>query len=112
MSDVIELISSKRARDLKARIIVKGGRFLKNVSIFALAILATGCSENSVPTNEAANQLEQAAEQSDPAARQVLQDEAADLRNNGHGLIDPAAPDGHVQQALENASNASAQPDR
>lgn len=85
---------------------------MKNVFIFGLAILAAGCGENRVPTNEAANQLERAAEQSNPSARQVLQDEAADLRNSGDGLVDPAAPDGHVQQALENASNASAQSDR
>lgn len=85
---------------------------MKHVFIFGFAILAAGCGEESVPTNEAANQLEQAAEQSDPAARRVLQDEAAELRNSGDGLIDPAAPDGHVQQALENASNASAGSDR
>lgn len=85
---------------------------MKKLFIFVLAISAAGCGENTVPANEAANQLEQAAEQSDPAAKQVLQEEAADLRNSGNGLVDPAAPDGHVQQALENASNASAQPDR
>ena len=85
---------------------------LKIIPVFALAVLVAGCGENGVSTNEAADQLEQAADLSDPAAREVLQDEAAELRNSGDGSVDPSAPDGLVQQALENASNASGQSGR
>lgn len=85
---------------------------MKNTLVVALAVFAAGCDGNRVPANEAADQLEQAAEQSDPVAKEVLQEEAAELRNRADGSVDPSAPDGHVQQALENASNASGYPSR
>lgn len=79
---------------------------MKIIPAVALAVLVAGCG-GGVPANEAADQLEQAADQSNPAAREILREEADELRNSGNGEVDPSAPDGLVQQALENASNAS-----
>lgn len=80
---------------------------MKIVPALVLALLIAGCGGDGVPANEAADQLERAADQSNPAASEVLRDEADELRDSGDGVVDPSAPDGHVQQALENASNAS-----
>jgi hypothetical protein len=67
---------------------------------FLLALAACG-GQQSAPENTA-EQLEQAADQSDPAAAEVLENAAEQVRDQNS-----TAP---ANQALENAANASMAP--
>ena len=69
-----------------------------------LALLAAlvACSGQQSPAENTADQLEEAAEQSDPAAAEVLENAAEQVRDQNS-----TAP---ANQALENAANASMAP--
>lgn len=65
-------------------------------------LLLTACGKN--PGDETADQLDNAAEQSDPAAAAVLSNAAEDLREN-----ESANPAAEAQNALQAAGNAQAE---
>jgi hypothetical protein len=77
-------------------------RFAVHAAAFAATALLSACGSNS------SSKLEEAAEQSDPAAANVLLDQANALEGQGDSgsLSDPNSP---AQQALEAAGNAAAQ---
>lgn len=70
-------------------------------AIFSLA----GCG-SSTPADNAADQLENAAEQSDPAAAAVLDNEADSIRDNGIVSGNSSDANGTVQRAMQNAGDA------
>jgi hypothetical protein len=68
----------------------------------ALLVALVACSGQQSPAENTADQLEEAAEQSDPAAADVLENAAGEVRDQNS--VAPA------DQALENAANASMPP--
>jgi hypothetical protein len=77
-------------------------RFAVHAASFAAIALLSACGSN------ASSKLEEAAEQSDPAAANVLLEQAnvIDQQGDSGSLSDPNSP---AQQALEQAGNAAAQ---
>jgi len=76
-------------------------------ALAALTLLA-GCGGNASPAENAADNLEAAADQSDPAAAEVL-DNAADTIRDTEGAGVPANVSGMEQNALATAGDAAAQ---
>ena len=76
-------------------------------AVLALALVLAACGRPT-PADNAADQLENAAEQSDPAAAAVLDNEADAIRDNGAAVGGSSDPDGPVQQAMKNAGEAQA----
>jgi hypothetical protein len=74
-------------------------------SLLVLAALSLAACAKTNPAENAADMLENAAEQSTPAAADVLDNAADAMRENGVAA-DPADPRGPVQNALEDAANA------
>ncbi|WP_332811937.1 hypothetical protein [Sphingomonas sp.] len=77
-------------------------RFAVHAASFAAIALLSACGSNT------SSKLEEAAEQSDPAAANVLLDQANAIEQQGDSgsLSDPNSP---AQQALEAAGNAAGQ---
>lgn len=77
-------------------------RFAVHAASFAAIALLSACG------SDTSSKLEEAAEQSDPAAANVLLDQANAIEGRGDSgsLSDPNSP---AQQALEAAGNAAAQ---
>lgn len=77
-------------------------RLAVHAASFAAIALLSACGSNS------SSKLQEAAEQSDPAAANVLLDQAnvVDQQDDSGSLSDPNSP---AQQALEAAGNAAAQ---
>jgi hypothetical protein len=77
-------------------------RLAVHAASFAAIALLSACGSNS------SSKLKEAAEQSDPAAANVLLDQAnfVDRQGDSGSLSDPNSP---AQQALEAAGNAAAQ---
>jgi hypothetical protein len=69
------------------------------------ALLLAACGGNR-PADNAADQLENAAAQSDPAAAMVLDNEADAIRDNGMVVGNSTDPQGSIQNAMENAGAA------
>jgi len=81
---------------------------VKTVSLsLAAVLLLSACHKSESPAENAAAQLENAADQSDPAAAAVLDNEADALRANGTTPGNAADPNGAVQSAMENAGSAA-----
>ncbi|WP_420138853.1 hypothetical protein [Sphingomonas sp.] len=78
--------------------------------ILALCLALAACGSGSTgagPTNDQAGALDNAAQQSDPAAAAELRNQADDLRAEGtEGNV--ADPNSRAQQALQSAGNAAA----
>ena len=82
---------------------------MTRAAIFALPLLLglAACGGGGGKAEQAADQLEKAAAQSDPTSAAVLENAADDVRATGNtmALGQPGSP---AQQALEKAANASA----
>ncbi|MFC4254325.1 hypothetical protein GRI97_02735 [Altererythrobacter xixiisoli] len=82
----------------------------KAVLVAVLAFVLPACSEEkqeSVPAEDIAEQLEGAAAQSSPAAREVLEDAATEARQ--HERLPPAdEAGGFAQEALQEAAKTPA----
>jgi hypothetical protein len=83
---------------------------LRTMPLIATCLFLAACnhgSDQAAQTNDQAGALDNAAQQSDPAAAPVLRNEAEDLRGNGSeaNLSDPNSP---AQNALEAAGKAAA----
>lgn len=76
-------------------------------SLLLLATLGLAACAKTGPAENTADMLENAADQSTPAAANILDNAADAVRANGLAA-DPADPDGPVQNALEDAANAQA----
>lgn len=73
----------------------------------ALALALAACGSNSGPAEQAADQLDNAAAQSTPAAADVLENAAETIRDQGdEGAI--GDPNASVQQAMNQAGAAQA----
>lgn len=72
---------------------------MKSASALAALLALSACGGQQSAADNSADQLEQAAEQSDPAAARVLEDAADQVRDG----------EANAQQALQNAGNAQAQ---
>lgn len=75
---------------------------------FSAALLLAGCGGQTSPAENAAENLEAAADQSDPAAAEVL-DNAADAMRDREGSGVPANVGELEQNALSTAGNVQAQ---
>jgi hypothetical protein len=71
-------------------------------------LLLAACGGGASPAENTADNLEQAADQSDPAAAEVL-DNAADAVRETEGTGVPANPDAMAQNAMAEAGNAQAE---
>jgi uncharacterized lipoprotein YmbA len=79
-------------------------REMKRILIIVAALGLTGCAQ-STPAENTADLLENAADQSTPAAAEALDNAADSVRENGvTGTL--SDPNGSVQNAIEEAANA------
>jgi PBP1b-binding outer membrane lipoprotein LpoB len=76
-------------------------------AILGAALLLTACAKPS-PADNSADQLENAAEQSDPSAAAVLDNEADAIRDSGVVSGNSSDPGSTVQNAMQNAGDAQA----
>jgi len=81
------------------------GIFLAGIALFALSACGQAAKKNAVSGAEVGDKLDQAADQSGPAAKEVLQSEAAEARQ--HPSLAPVDdPSSFAQQAMEKAGKA------
>ena len=79
-------------------------------ALAATLLLLAACGGRTSTAEKTADNLEEAADQSDPAAAKVL-DNAADAVRETDGTGVPADPNAMAQNALAEAGNAQAAPD-
>jgi ABC-type glycerol-3-phosphate transport system substrate-binding protein len=78
------------------------------IPALAALLLLAACGGGQSPAESTADNLEEAAEQSDPAAAEVL-DNAADAVRETEGTGVPANPNAMAQNAMAEAGNAQAE---
>jgi hypothetical protein len=76
--------------------------------VLTAALMLAACGGQNSPAENVAENLEAAADQSDPAAAGVL-DNAADAVRETEGTGVPANPEAMAQNAIEEAGNAQLQ---
>jgi hypothetical protein len=81
---------------------------MKKILIGLTLLGLAGCAKPT-PAENTADMLENAADQSTPAAAEALDNAADSIRENGV-TGSPADPQGSVQNAVEDAANAQARP--
>jgi len=80
---------------------------MKFASLLPVLMLTAACGHRDAAAENTADLLDNAAEQSSPAAAAVLENEADAIRDNGTARGNVSDPNGTVQNAMQNAGNAA-----